>query len=81
MMGHGYFGSGNGIERHEEKFAWLPISGTFGKKRIWLTKYHIVHVLYDDTGRPPIKGLSWPLIYTKNQYLMMLLKKDYKNES
>jgi hypothetical protein len=41
-----------------------------------LTKYYIVHILYDDTGRPPIKGWSWPLIYTKNEYLMMLLKNE-----
>jgi hypothetical protein len=77
MMGHGYYGSKlKDQERHEEKFAWLPVRSTFNKKLIWLTKYHIVHVLYDDTGRPPIKGWSWPLIYSKNEYLVMLLKRE-----
>jgi hypothetical protein len=74
-MGHGYYGSRlKDQERHEERFAWWPTRSSFNKKRIWLTKYHIVNILYDDTGRPPIKGSSWPLIYTKNEYLMMLLK-------
>jgi hypothetical protein len=27
-------------------------------------------------GRPPIKEKSWKLIYTENEYLMYLLKKD-----
>jgi hypothetical protein len=27
-------------------------------------------------GRPPIKEKSWKLIYTKNEYLMYLLKQD-----
>jgi hypothetical protein len=79
MMGHGYYGSKlKDQERHEEKFAWLPVRSTFSKQRIWLTKYHIVHILYDNTGRPPIKGWSWPLIYTKHEYLIMLLKKEAK---
>lgn len=61
-------------EKHEEKFAWWPVHSTFNKKRIWLSKYHIVHILYDETGKPPVKGWSWPLIYTKNEYLMLLLR-------
>jgi|TARA_B110000046_G_scaffold157235_1_gene168467 hypothetical protein len=83
MMGHSYYGGSfksmlgsPDQEVHEEKFAWWPVRSTFNKKRIWLTKYHIVHILYDDTGRPPIKGFSWPLLYTKNEYLMMLLKSE-----
>ena len=74
MMGHGYYGGKlKDQERHEERFAWWPTRSTFNKKRIWLTKYHIVHILYDDPAMP-IKGRSWPLIYTKNEYLIMLLK-------
>jgi hypothetical protein len=74
MMGHGYYGSRlKDQERHEERFAWWPTRSTFNKKRIWLTKYHIVHILYDDPAMP-IKGRSRPLIYTKNEYLIMLLK-------
>ena len=64
----------------EEKFAWWPTRSTFNKKRIWLTKYYIVHILYDDTGRPPLKGWSWPLTYTRNEYLIMLLKNEWTNE-
>ena len=57
----------------EEKFAWLPVrSGS--QKRIWLEKYYIQHTYYDNLGKPPIRGRSWTLIYTKNEYLMMLLK-------
>jgi hypothetical protein len=77
MMGHGYYGSKlNDQERHEEKFAWWPVRSSFSKKRIWLQKYDIIHILYDQTGRPPIKGRSWQLIYTKNEYLVMLLKRE-----
>jgi hypothetical protein len=57
----------------EEKFAWWPVrSGS--QKRIWLEKYYIQHTYYDNLGKPPIRGRSWTLIYTKNEYLMMLLK-------
>ena len=77
MMGHGYYGSKlNDQEKHEEKFAWWPVRSTFSKRRIWLQKYHIVHILYDQNGRPPMKGWSWQLTYTKNEYLMYLLKRD-----
>ena len=79
MMGHGFYGSNlNDQEKHEEKFAWWPVRSTFSKKRIWLTKYHLVHILYDQNGRPPIKGWSWPLIYSKNEYLVMLLKREFE---
>jgi len=75
MMGHGYYGTKLADqEKHEEKFAWLPVYSTFSKKRVWLKKYHTVNILYDDTGKPPIKGLNWPLTYTKQEYLIMLLK-------
>jgi len=77
MFGHGYYGSKlEDQERHEEKFAWWPVRSTFSRKFVWLTKYHIVHILYDRNGRPPIKGMSWKLTYTKNEYLMYLLKRD-----
>ena len=75
MMGHGYYGSKlNDQEKHEEKFAWWPVRSTFSKRRIWLTKYHVIHILYDQNGRPPIHRLSWDYIYTKNEYLLELLK-------
>lgn len=74
MMGHGYYGNRQRGEFHEEKFAWWPVYSTFNKKRIWLSKYTVIHVLHDEMGRPPIKGYSWPLIYTKNEYLVHMIK-------
>ena len=69
MMGHGYYGTWlNDREHHEERFAWWPVRSSFGKKCIWLTKYHIVHVLYDENGRPPIKGPHWKRIYAPEEY-------------
>ena len=66
------------VEKSEEKFAWWPVRSSFSKKRIWLKKYVLVSVFYDDMGRPPIKGRSWDLIYTMNEYLIYMLKKDEK---
>lgn len=62
------------VEQVNEKFAWLPIKSSFSKKRIWFKKYVEVEILYDDMGRPPIKGRSWKLIYTKNEWLLKQLK-------
>jgi hypothetical protein len=64
------------IEQAKEKFAWWPVRSSFSKRRIWLKKYVLVSVYYDDMGKPPIKGRSWDLIYTKNEYLIYMLKKD-----
>ena len=64
-------------ERVTEKFAWFPVRRSFGnKKLVWLKKYVEVEIFYDDMGVPPKKDLSWKLIYTQNEYLMYLLKKD-----
>ena len=59
-----------------EHYAWWPVRSSFSKKRIWFKKYHIGEIFYDAMGRPPIKEKSWKLIYTENEYLMYLLKKD-----
>lgn len=64
------------VEQVNEKFAWWPIRSTFSKKRIWFKKYVELEIFYDDTGRPPVKGRSWNLIYTQQEYLIYLLKKD-----
>tara|TARA_B100000497_G_C7613960_1_gene368704 strand:+ start:56 stop:286 length:231 start_codon:yes stop_codon:yes gene_type:complete len=57
----------------EEKFAWWPIrSGS--RKRMWLQKYYVQHTYYDNLGKPPIKGRSWTYIWTKNEYLVEMLK-------
>lgn len=62
------------VETATEKFAWWPIRSSFSKKIIWLKRYVRLEIMFDDMGRPPIKGRSWSLIYTKNEYLLYLLK-------
>ena len=64
------------VETAHEKFAWWPVKTTFSKKVIWLKKYIELEITFDDMGRPPIKGRSWNLIYSKNEYLLYLLKKE-----
>ena len=66
------------VEQPLEKFAWLPIRSSFSKKFIWMKKYVELHIFFDETGRPPITGQSWKLIYSKNEYLLYLLKKENK---
>jgi hypothetical protein len=74
MMGHGYYGNQFPDQhRFEKKFAWLPII-TGSKKRVWLTDYYIRRTYYDNNGKPPIHGLTWDYIYTKNEYLLELLR-------
>lgn len=62
-----------------EDYAWLPVRSSWSKKRIWLKKYWRSRVYYDVMGRPPIKGNSWELIYSENEYLMYLLRSGHKN--
>lgn len=64
-----------------EKFALLPVRSSFSKKIIWFKKYVELEITYDDMGRPPIKGRSWNLVYTRNEYLMYLLKKENGSRS
>lgn len=64
------------VETANEKFAWWPVWTSFSNKMIWLKKYIELEIAFDDMGRPPIKGRSWNLIYTKNEYLLYLLKKE-----
>ena len=59
-----------------EHFALWPIRSSWSKKLIWFKKYHKGEIFYDAMGRPPIKDKSWKLIYSENEYLMYLLKKD-----
>ena len=61
-----------------EHYAWRPVRSSYSKKRIWLKKYWKGEIFYDAMGRPPIKERSWKLIYTQNEYLMMLLREDAK---
>lgn len=60
--------------KYEKKFAYLPIRSTIGNYKIWLTEYYVKHTFYDQLGRPPIKGLSWKLVMTKEQYFIFKLE-------
>jgi hypothetical protein len=62
----------------KEHYAWLPVRSTWSKQLIWLRKYWEGDIYYDAMGRPPIKQKSWKLIYTENEYLLMLLREDEK---
>jgi len=61
-----------------ERFAYWPTQSSWSKKRIWLKKYWEGDIYYDAMGRPPIKYRSWKLIYTENEYLLMLLREGEK---
>ena len=65
------------VEWHQH-YAWWPTRIIWSKKRIWLKTYWQGEIFYDAMGRPPIKERSWTLVYTENEYLMMLLKQDEK---
>jgi len=74
MMGHGYYGNKlNDQHQYERKFAWLPVV-TDSKKRVWLTHYYVRYTFYDSNGKPPVYGLTWDYVFTKNEYLLELLK-------
>jgi hypothetical protein len=62
----------------EEKYAYWPVRSSWSKKLIWFEKYHYGQIYFDAMGRPPIKEKSWKLIYSQNEYLMMLLREDAK---
>jgi hypothetical protein len=57
-----------------QRYAWLPVRSSWSKRLIWLNKYWEGDIYYDAMGRPPLKQPSWKLIYTENEYLLMLLK-------
>jgi hypothetical protein len=73
-MGYGKNGSNLPDQyRIEKKFAWMPVVSS-SKKRVWLTYYYIRRTYHDDNGKPPIYRLNWDYIFTKNEYLLELLK-------
>lgn len=67
---------GSPKEKITEKFAWWPVRSSWSKKIIWFKKYVELESFYDQTGKPPLKSISWKWIYTKNEYLLTMLKKD-----
>jgi len=58
----------------KQRYAWLPVRSSWSKKRIWLKTYWTGQIYFDAMGRPPIKARYWQLIYTENEYLLMLLR-------
>jgi hypothetical protein len=71
---------GDPKEKVEEKRAWW-FRRTGSGKRIWPgQKYVIIKRYFDDTGRPPIHGLSWDRIYTPKEYTVYLLTRDSKKK-
>lgn len=61
-------------EQWFEKFAWLPVRSTWNKRLIWLKKYHTYEYMF--LQHQEIKKKRF--VYTKNEYLMMIL--NQKNE-
>lgn len=62
----------------KQHYAWWPVRSSWSKNRIWFNKYWEGTIFYDAMGRPPIKAPSWKLIYTENEYLLMLLREGEK---
>ena len=74
MMGAN--GTGDQQERAFEKRAGWFLRTSSGKL-VWPgQKYVIVKIYFDAMGRPPIHNLSWDRIYTPNEYLLYLIKRD-----
>jgi len=71
---------GSPNEKVEEKFAWWPIKSSFSKKTIWLKRYVQVEVYWDDAFNHPLRSNTWTLIYSRNEYLMYLLRKDREKQ-
>jgi len=63
-----------------EDYAWWPVSSSWSKKRIWLKKFWRGKIYYDVMGRPPVKGNCWEIIYSENEYLLYLMRKEESND-
>jgi len=59
-----------------EKFAWWPVQSTWSKKRIWLKKYIQMDVYHDSEMSNPIRSNTFKFVYSKNEYLLYLLRKE-----
>lgn len=83
MMGHGYIGGTGGYQTWSvrevfEKRAYLPKKSTSGKW-IWNRRYYVIATYYDETGKPPAKGLAWYTVLTENEYLLWQVRNPKKN--
>jgi len=63
-----------------EKFAWWPVRSTWSKKVIWFKKYVKMECYYDGDFSSPIRSNTWTYIYTQNEYLLMLLRRESQTE-
>jgi hypothetical protein len=63
-----------------EDYAWWPVRSSWSKKRIWLKKFWRGKIYYDVMGRPPVKGNCWEIIYSENEYLLYLMRKEESND-
>ena len=59
-----------------QRYAWWPVRSSWSKKLLWLTTYWEASIYFDVMGRPPIKGSNWNLYYSKQEYLLYLLRKE-----
>ena len=59
-----------------EKFAWFPVRSSFSRKLIWLKKYVEKQIYHDSEMSNPIRSNTFNLVYTQNEHLLYLLRKD-----
>jgi hypothetical protein len=57
-----------------ERFAWWPVKSTWSKKLIWLAKYIQMEVYHDSEMSNPIRSNTFTFVYSKNEYLLYLLR-------
>ena len=59
-----------------QKFAWFPIRSSFSRKLIWFKKYVEKQIYHDSEMSNPIRSNTFNLVYTQNEHLLYLLRKD-----
>jgi hypothetical protein len=59
-----------------QKFAWFPVRSSFSRKLIWLKKYVEKQIYHDSEMSNPIRSNTFNLVYTQNEHLLYLLRKD-----
>ena len=59
-----------------QKFAWFPIRSSFSRKLIWLKNYVEKQIYHDSEMSNPIRSNTFNLVYTQNEHLLYLLRKD-----
>ena len=58
----------------KKNFAWLPTRSVWSGRLIWLKHYWLGESYIGAMGRPPIKDRSFKLLYTEDEYILMLLR-------